>query len=109
LTDWTAIEAHKQQIIRKNNRIKNSKWIPNHYWIEDLVMLESNRANKYKQPYSRQYCITQVNTNKTVHPKINAVTDTVNIWCIHPFKTPNSNHGGECSMCWAKDRQAHVN
>jgi hypothetical protein len=25
LTDWTAIEAHKQQIIRKNNRIKNSK------------------------------------------------------------------------------------
>jgi hypothetical protein len=35
--------------------------------------------------------------------------NTVNIWCMHPFKTPNSNRGGECSMCWAKDRQACVN
>jgi hypothetical protein len=25
LTDWTAIKAHKQQIIHKNNQIKNSK------------------------------------------------------------------------------------
>jgi hypothetical protein len=25
LTDWTAIKAHKQQIICKNNRIENSK------------------------------------------------------------------------------------
>jgi hypothetical protein len=25
LTDWTAIKARKQQIIRKNNRIENSK------------------------------------------------------------------------------------
>jgi hypothetical protein len=69
-------------------------------------MLENNRANKYEQPYSRPYCITQVNMNGTVPLKINAVTDTVNIRCIHAFKTPNSNHGGECSMCRARDRQA---
>jgi hypothetical protein len=53
-------------------------------------MLENNRANKYEQPYSRPYHITQVNMNRTVCLKINAVTDTVNIRCIHPFKTPNS-------------------
>jgi hypothetical protein len=61
-------------------------------------MLENNRANKYEQSYSRPYRITQVNTNGTVRLKINAVLDTVNIQCIHPIKTPNSNRGGECSI-----------
>jgi hypothetical protein len=42
-------------------------------------MLENNRANKYEQPYSGPYHITQVNMNGTVRLKINAVTDTVNI------------------------------
>jgi hypothetical protein len=79
LTDWTAIKACKQQIIRKNSRIESLKCIPHHYQIGDLVMLENNRANKYEQPYSRQYHITQVNMNGTVCLKINAVMDTVNI------------------------------
>jgi hypothetical protein len=61
--------------------------------VGDLVMLENNRANKYEQPYSGPYLITQVNTNGTVCLKINAGTDTVNIQRIHPFKTPNSNRG----------------
>jgi hypothetical protein len=39
LTDWTAIKARKQQIIRKNNRIETSKQIPHHYQLGDLVML----------------------------------------------------------------------
>jgi hypothetical protein len=104
LTDWTAIKTRKQQIIHKNNRIENSKQTPHHYQVGDLVMLENNRANKYEQPNSRPYRITQVNTNGTICLKINAVMDTVNIRCIHPFKTPNSNCGGECSMCQAKDR-----
>jgi hypothetical protein len=72
-------------------------------------MLENNRPNKYEQPYSRPYRITQVNTNGTVQFKINAVTDTENIQCIHPFKTPNSNRGGECSMHRARDRRARIN
>jgi hypothetical protein len=42
LTDWTAIKARKQQIIRKNNRIENSKRIPHHYQVGDLVMLKNN-------------------------------------------------------------------
>jgi hypothetical protein len=107
--EWTAIKAHKQQIIHKNNRIENSKWIPHHYQVGDLVMLENNRANKYEQPYSGPYHITQVNTNGTVCLKINAVMDTVNIQHIHPFKTPNANRGGKCSMHRAKDRWEHVN
>jgi hypothetical protein len=108
LTDWTAIKACKQQIIHKNNRIENSKQIPHHYQVGDLVMLENNRANKYEQPYSGPYHITQVNTNGTVHLKINAVTDTVNIRHIHPFKTPNSNRGGECNMRRAKNFSERV-
>jgi hypothetical protein len=53
-------------------------------------MLENHRANKYEQPYSRPYCITQVNMNGTVHLKINAVMDTVNIQCIHPLLLQDS-------------------
>jgi hypothetical protein len=107
LKDYTAIKACKQQIICKNNWTENLKWILHHYQVGDLVMLENNRANKYEQPYSRPYHITQ--RNGTVCLKINAVMHTINIWCIHPFKTPNSNCGGECSMCWAKNRWEHVN
>jgi hypothetical protein len=44
LTDWTAIKARKQQIICKNNRIENSKQIPHHYQVGDLVMLENERT-----------------------------------------------------------------
>jgi hypothetical protein len=42
-------------------------------------MLKNNRANKYEQPYSGPYRIAQVNMNGTVHLKINAVMDTINI------------------------------
>ena len=64
-------------------------------------MLENHRANKYQQPYKGPYLVTQINTNGTVHLKIGAVTDTVNIRCIYPFKmtSSNANHWGKCSMC----------
>jgi hypothetical protein len=32
------IKAHKQEIICKNYRIENQKWIPHHYQVGDLVM-----------------------------------------------------------------------
>jgi hypothetical protein len=60
LTDWTAIKTRKHQIIRKNNRIEDSKQIPHHYQVGDLVMLENNRANKYEHPYNGPYCITHL-------------------------------------------------
>ena len=85
LADWTAIKAHKQQI-HKNNIIENSKHIPHQYKVGDKVMLENHCANKYEQPYKGPYLVTQVNTNGTVHLKIDAVTDTVNIRCIQHTK-----------------------
>ena len=96
LADWTAIKAHKQQLIHKNNIIENSKHIPHQYKVGDMVMFE----RKYEQPYKGPYLVTQVNTNGTVHLKIGAVMDTINIRCIHPYKMTlsNANHGGECSM-----------
>ena len=63
-------------------------------------MLENHRTNKYEQPYKGPYLVTQIKTNGTVHLNIGAVTDTVNIRHIHPFKmtSSNANHGGKCSM-----------
>ena len=81
LADWTVIKAHKQQLIHNNNIIENAKHIPHQYKVGDKVMLENHRTNKYEQPYKGPYL-----TNGTVHLKIGAVTDTVNIRCIHPFK-----------------------
>jgi putative transposase len=87
LADWTAIKARKQELIRKNNIIENSRRIPHEYRPGDQVMLEHHRANKYEQPYKGPYIITRVNENGTVRLKMGAVTDTVNIRRIHPFKT----------------------
>ena len=98
LADWTAIKAHKQDLIRKNNRIENAKCIPYEYKVGDQVMLENHHANKYEQPYKGPYLIQQVNTNGTVWLRMGAVTDTVNIRRIYPFKSPNSIRGGECNM-----------
>ena len=100
LADWTVIKTCKQQFIRKINIIENSKRIPHQYKVGDMVMLENHPANKYEQPYKGPYLVMQVNTNGTVHLKIFAVMDTVNIRCIHPYKmmSSNSNHGGKCSM-----------
>ena len=96
LADWTAIKAHKQQLICKNNIIENSKCIPHQYKVGDKVML-ANHANKYEPPYKGPYLVMQVNTSGTVHLKIGAVMDTMNIRCIPT--SSNTNHGGECSMC----------
>jgi putative transposase len=87
LADWTAIKARKQELIRKNNIIENSKRIPHQYRVGDKVMMESHRANKYEQPYQGPYIITKVHSNGTVRLKMGAVTDTVNIRRIHPFRT----------------------
>ena len=79
LADWTVIKALKQQLICKNNIIENSKCIPHQYKVGDKVMLENHRVNKYEQPYKGPYLVMQINTNGTVHLKIGAVMDTMNI------------------------------
>ena len=110
LADWTAIKAHKQQLIRKNNIIENAKRIPHQYKVGDKVMLENHRANKYEQPYKGPYLVKQINTNGTVCLKIGAVMDTMNIRCIHAFKMMsfNANHRGKCSMCHSIAQVQHM-
>ena len=73
-------------------------------------MLENHHTNKYEQPYKGPYLVMQVNTNGTVCLKIGAVTDTVKIRCIHPYKmmSSNANHGGECSMCCSVAQVQHM-
>ena len=73
-------------------------------------MLENHRANTYEQPYKGPSLVTQVNTKGTVHLKIGAVTDTMNIGCIHPYKMmwSNSNHGCECSMHHSVAQAQHI-
>ena len=109
LADWTVIKARKQQLIHKNNIIENSN-IPHQHKVGDKVMLENHCVNKYEQPYKGPYLVMQINTNGTVHFKIGAVTDTVNIRCIHPFKmmSSNTNHVGECSICHSIVQAQHM-
>ena len=49
-------------------------------------MLRKGTENKYERPYQGPFVIQQVNDNGTVRLKIGAVTDTVNIRRLHPFK-----------------------
>ncbi len=48
LADRTAIKTQKQDLIRKNTWIENSKRIPHQYWVGDQVMWENHHANKYE-------------------------------------------------------------
>ena len=49
-------------------------------------MLKKGSENKYEQPYSGPHTILQVNNNGTVILQMGAITDTVNIRRIHPFR-----------------------
>ena len=104
--NWEYIRDRKQKLISKNNKAENSKRIPHVYSAGDKVMLKIGTENKYEQPYSGPHTIIKVHTNGTVRMQMGAVTDTVNIRRIDPYKaTPDSIHGGECSMRHAKKRR----
>ena len=68
-------------------------------------------VNKYEQPYKQgPYLIMQVNTNGTVCLKIGAVTDTINIRHIHPYKMMSTiaNNGGEYCMHHSAAQAKHM-
>jgi len=102
--DWTAIKTRKQELIRKNNIAENARRVAHEYQVGDKVMLEAPVKSKLEEPFKGPYTILQVNTNGTVCLQMGAVIDTINIRRIHPFKSPDSNRGGECSMRQAKSR-----
>ena len=69
-------------------------------------MLKIGTENKYERPYSGPHTITKVNMNGTVRLQIGAITDTVNLRRLYPYKDASSPiHGGECNMRRSKKRK----
>jgi hypothetical protein len=97
--NWEYIRERKQKIIKKNNQRENSKRTPHIYLEGDEAMLRVGTENKYETPYSGPHTILKGHTNGTVRLQMDAVTDTVNIRRLTPFRAANStNRGGECNM-----------
>jgi hypothetical protein len=96
--NWEYIRQRKQKLIQKNNKNENAKRIPHAYQVGDKVMLRKGSENKYEQPYSGPHTILKVNTNGTVRLQMGAISDTINIRRIDPYKDPDSIRGGECNM-----------
>jgi hypothetical protein len=105
IANWQTIKLHKQKIIKQNNLRENAKRIPYEYRVGDEVLLEKQQANKYERPYEGPYIIQEVLSNGTVRLTKGAVTDTVNIRRLQPFRTPSTSRGGECNMRIAKRRR----
>jgi hypothetical protein len=106
VANWHAIRANKQKLIHQNNERENANRIPHEYEVGDKVLLLRNQPNKYERPYDGPYVIQKVLTNGTVHLKMGAVTDTVNIRRLQPYnEAPDTNRGGECNMPRVKSQE----
>ena len=105
--NWEFIKNRKQELIKKNNRIENAKRIAHSYKEGDKVMLKIGTENKYEQPYSGPHLIEKVNTNGMVRLQMGAVTDTVNIRSLEPYRERkrNSSLGEECNMHRPKSKR----
>jgi transposase InsO family protein len=86
-TDWTRIKKRKQELIKSNNVRENIKRIKHTYSVGDKILIrtETNKA-KYDDLYLGPYVVIQVNDNGTLKYRNGAITDTVNIRQVHPFK-----------------------
>jgi hypothetical protein len=85
--NWKVIRDRKQHAINQNNQKENSKRISHKYQVGDEVLYRNDYLAKFSQdPYDGPYQIVQVNTNGTVRLQMNAVTDTVNIRLLKPYR-----------------------
>ena len=103
VANWEYIWSNKQHHIDKNNKAENAKRTAHLYKEGDLVLLLCGTENKYETPYKGPFSILKVYDNGTVHLKVGAVKDTVNIRRLTPYtsaplKMDTIDHGGECSM-----------
>ena len=85
--NWKFIRQQKQHLINQNNQRENKTRIPHHYKVGDKVLycidsLSKYSGNLYEGPYDKVH----VYTNGTVHLKMGAVTDTVNIRLLKPYR-----------------------
>jgi hypothetical protein len=63
------------------------KRISHEYMVGDDVLYRNNYLAKYSQdPYDGPYHIVRANNNGTVRLKMGAVTDTVNIRLLKPYR-----------------------
>jgi tRNA A37 threonylcarbamoyladenosine synthetase subunit TsaC/SUA5/YrdC len=85
--NWKLIRERKQRAINHNNRKENMKRIPHDYRVGDKVLYRGDSLSKFSEDqYDGPYTIVQVNTNGTVRLKMDAVTDTVNIRLLKPYR-----------------------
>ena len=85
--DWKSIRERKQHAININNQRENAKHISHTYKVGDLVLYQNDFLAKFNQdPYDGPYRIVHTNTNGTVRLKMGAVTDTVNLRLIKPYR-----------------------
>jgi hypothetical protein len=85
--NWRLIRERKQRAINTNNQKENKKRISHQYRVGDKVLYRVDSLSKYSEnPYDGPYEIVRVNTNGTVRLKMDAVTDTVNIRLLKPYR-----------------------
>jgi hypothetical protein len=84
--NWYYIKKCKQKIIEANNERENSKCIPHEYHVEDEVLFKNRMDNKFGEAaYAGPYTTCKVNDNGTVHIRMGAVIEIVNIRLIKPY------------------------
>ena len=82
------IKLRKQQRIKYDNIRENAKRLPYTYKVGEKVLVSTDALDKYSTtPYEGPYKIVKVHNNGTLRIKMGAVTDTVNIRRVHPYKT----------------------
>ena len=86
--NWEFIRSRKQELINKNNERENKTRIPYQYKVGDLVLIKKGTENKYESPFSGPHFVTNVNDNGTIKVQQGAVSDTVNIRRVQPYRTP---------------------
>ena len=86
VANWEINQQRKQRLIAKNNAAENATRIPHEYKEGDQVMLKIGTESKYEQPYSGPREIKIVHENGTAQLQMGAVTDTVNIRRLYPYK-----------------------
>ena len=87
--DWNYIRQRKQEIIRKNNERENKSRKSHSYHVGDKVLYyrRDDKAKFESDPWEGPYTILQVNTNGTVRLEMGAITDTINIRLIKPYRS----------------------
>jgi hypothetical protein len=85
--NWRFIRDRKQRAINKNNQKENAKRTKHEYKIGQKVLYRNESLAKYSEdPYDGPFEIVQINTNGTVRLKMGALTDTINIRNLKPYR-----------------------